>query len=194
MLGGDPGPVAWVVAGGEAGPLDQPGGGHLDLAVPGPFDFEALTTGQFLAEFRLRNFEFWQLGLLGLAVRDLCLGRIRIGYGKSRGFGNVSAKLEKLELRSITETGIQAVGDGIQILGVGALLDEAERNQYGAEAPDQSEVTIRTALKPSPELIGSTVSFERQAGADGWCAPEAGDLFGQCIKISWGGYRKRSAA
>src|SRR6185437_10349964 len=29
------------VAAGEAGPLDQPGGWHLDLAVPGRFDLEA---------------------------------------------------------------------------------------------------------------------------------------------------------
>src|ERR1700753_69359 len=35
VLGGDPGAVAGVVAAGEPGSLDQPGGGHLDLAVPG---------------------------------------------------------------------------------------------------------------------------------------------------------------
>jgi hypothetical protein len=142
----------------------------------------------------VRNFELWQLGLLGLAVRDLCLGRIKVGYGKSRGFGSVSARLDKLELRSIAEGGLESKDGKLSVKGIGALLgDEAE--SYGVdEDAERSPINIETRLKLVDDLIGSSIIFERKTDSPDWCAPEAASLFSQCVKSAWKAYVKTHKA
>jgi CRISPR-associated RAMP protein (TIGR02581 family) len=162
----------------------------LGSVAVGPFDFEALMSGDFETQIRVRNFELWQLGLLGLAVRDLCLGRIKVGYGKSRGFGSVSARLDKLELRSIAEGGLESKDGKLSIKGIGALLG-GEAASYGIEGEaEQNPVTLDTRLKPVDDLLGSGIVFERKADSTDWCAPEAASLFSQCVKSAWKAYVK----
>lgn len=162
----------------------------LGSVAVGPFDFEALMSGEFETHIRVRNFELWQLGLLGLAVRDLCSGRIKVGYGKSRGFGSVSARLEKLELRSVSEEGLTWENGKLSIEGIGALLgDEAARYGIDDDA-ERNPVVIETSLKPVDDLLGSSIIFERKADSTEWCAPEAASLFSQCVKSAWNAYVK----
>jgi len=164
----------------------------LGSVAQGPFDFEALIAGDLRTCIRLRNFELWQLGLLGLALRDLCLGRIRIGYGKSRGFGDISARIEKLELRSVLDDGITATPDGFAVKGVGAMTtDEQERCRYGLEEPDQSTVKVTGPTRPIDELIGKTLVFEHLADSAEWCDPDAQHLFAECVRTAWKAYRAR---
>jgi CRISPR-associated RAMP protein (TIGR02581 family) len=166
----------------------------LGSVAVGPFDFEALMSGEFQTHIRLRNFELWQLGLLGLAVRDLCLGRIKVGYGKSRGFGSVSARLEKLELRSIAEGGLEWKDGKLSIKGIGALLGD-EAKSYGInEEAERNAISVDTDLKPVDELLGSSIMFERKADSSDWCAPEAASLFSQCVKSAWNAYVKTHKA
>lgn len=57
------------------------------------FDLEVITTGHFEAEIHIRNFEIWQLGLIGFVIKDLNDGLLRIGFGTSRGLGKVDLKI-----------------------------------------------------------------------------------------------------
>lgn len=162
----------------------------LGSVAVGPFDFEALMSGEFNTQIRVRNFELWQLGLLGLAVRDLCSGRIKVGYSKSRGFGSVSARLEKLELRSVSEEGLKCENGKLSIKGIGALLGD-EAAHYGIDDDaERHPVVIETSLKPVDDLLGSSIIFERKADSTDWCAPEAASLFSQCVKSAWNAYVK----
>ncbi|MCG3144836.1 MAG: hypothetical protein HONDAALG_02309 [Gammaproteobacteria bacterium] len=161
----------------------------LGSVAVGPFDFEALTEGEFATTIRLRNFELWQLGLLGLAVRDLCLGRVRVGYGKSRGFGSVSARLDKLELRSIAAGGL-ALGDGeLSVKGIGALLDDEERKSYGITSEAETKpVSVAANPEQSDEVLGSSVLFKRESNSADWFAPGVDALLGECVKTAWNSF------
>jgi CRISPR-associated protein Csm3 len=151
------------------------------------FDVEALMTGDFETVISLRNFELWQLGLLGLAIRDLCLGRVRVGFGKSRGFGGVSANLEKLELRSILADGLRKEAGKLSVHGIGSMLGE-DRGRYGIEETEVIPVQLATDSDLIDELIGSSIVFERQVGAQSWCAPEAEAIFRECVRFHWKNY------
>jgi CRISPR-associated RAMP protein (TIGR02581 family) len=65
----------------------------------GPFQMEVLTKGAFKTEIALHNFTIAQLGLLALALRDLKLGRVSIGFGKSRGLGRVTLNFDRVALQ-----------------------------------------------------------------------------------------------
>jgi CRISPR/Cas system CSM-associated protein Csm3 (group 7 of RAMP superfamily) len=166
----------------------------LGSVAVGPFDFEALMSGQFSTDIRLRNFELWQLGLLGLAIRDLCLGRIRIGYGKSRGFGSVSAKLDRLELRSIADGGLTSSDGNLMVKGIGAMMSDEERKKYGIDNEETNPVNVQTNAKLIDDFIGSSIVFERTADSADWCAAEASLLFSQCVKNAWVAYKNAHPA
>jgi CRISPR-associated protein Csm3 len=158
----------------------------LGSVAVGPFDFEALIHGEFTTQIRLHNFELWQLGLLGLAIRDLCLGRIRVGYGKSRGFGSVSAKLARLELRSIANGGLNAADGKLTVKGIGALTCEEERRRYGI---DESEpISVATTITPIADWLATSVIFERSPDATDWFPSPVDALLGQCVKSAWKRY------
>ena len=65
----------------------------------GPFQLEVVTSGAFQAKLSLHNFSLAQLGLIGLTLRDLKLGRVAIGFGKSRGLGRVKLNFDSLTIR-----------------------------------------------------------------------------------------------
>jgi len=70
----------------------------------GPFNLEVVTRGEFEANLLVRNFTLAQLGLLALALRDLKLGRVGLGFGKSRGLGQVKARFIEFGVRYPTAT------------------------------------------------------------------------------------------
>jgi CRISPR-associated RAMP protein (TIGR02581 family) len=160
----------------------------------GPFDFEALMSGEFHTVIRLRNFELWQLGLLGLAIRDFCQGRVRVGYGKSRGFGSVIGRLEKLEMRSIADRGIEINAGNLIVKGIGASLKADERKTYGILEAEESPVSVTTKASILDDLIGSSVVFERRVDGQELIAPEVIELFSKCVKEPWAAYRKAHPA
>ncbi len=65
----------------------------------GPFNFEVAIGGKFKTRLALHNFSLAQLALVGLALRDLKLGRVSIGFGKSRGLGRVKVDFEQMSIR-----------------------------------------------------------------------------------------------
>jgi len=92
----------------------------------GPFQMEVVTSGEFITRLAIRNFTIAQLGLLALALRDLKLGRVGVGFGKSRGLGHVSAHFDRLSLRYT-----RPVAAPQRLPGVAWLLGEREAQAYG---------------------------------------------------------------
>src|SRR5581483_1816282 len=60
------------------------------------FELEVMSTGAiFETDIHLRNFEIWQLGMLFIVLQDLADELIRIGSGRSRGLGKVTAQISE---------------------------------------------------------------------------------------------------
>lgn len=94
------------------------------------YDLEVAVAGEFHAELQLDNFQLWQLGLLAATLEDVDLGDVPIGFGKSRGLGQMS-----VVPRALTWTW---VGDaGQQLRGVGDLCSPAERQDYRLDDGDR---------------------------------------------------------
>ncbi|MBI4494825.1 MAG: CRISPR-associated RAMP protein [Chloroflexi bacterium] len=119
---------------------------QLGSVAPGAlFDLEVATRATFTTELQLRNFELWQVGLLALVLRDLREGRIPLGFGKSRGLGQVGAEVGPLVVRYL---GVRLDGDRLRLAhgsdlpaqgrlyGLGALASEADRDAYGLRSDD----------------------------------------------------------
>lgn len=109
---------------------------HTGAVAQGPFTMEVATSGVFKSRIEMHNFERWQVGLLALALRDISNGEVRIGFGKSRGFGKVRLSYSDLTL---TYTGFFDHKYDFQanIYGVGSLVtDEGLRDNYGFTPAD----------------------------------------------------------
>lgn len=95
------------------------------------FDLEAVSSGaEFWTNIYLRNFECWQLGALFIILEDLKDGLIRIGYGCSRGFGEVSCNYDGVKISRI---GRFEESTGNEIWGLGKYLGDGS---YGTSAGD----------------------------------------------------------
>jgi len=92
----------------------------------GPFQMEVVTQGEFKTKLAIRNFTVAQLGLLALALRDLKLGRVGIGFGKSRGLGHVTLTFDALTIRYPRQPAERNV-----LTGVALLLGKDEAGKYG---------------------------------------------------------------
>lgn len=64
----------------------------------GPFNYETAVSGNFVTKIDFKNVTLAQLGLLGLALRDLAEGRVGLGFGKSRGLGRVKIEFKRLDI------------------------------------------------------------------------------------------------
>lgn len=87
------------------------------------FQLEVCTAGQFKTRLQVQNFTLAQLGLLALALRDLKLGRVGVGFGKSRGLGRVTARFDKLTVRY---PACQVTNGDLHLLGGGRLCASAQ--------------------------------------------------------------------
>lgn len=98
----------------------------------GPFEMEIVISGTFEGHLILENFELWQAGLLALALESMNQGLVKVGFGKNRGFGEVKVH--------VVEAVLEEAAPGAQTSvwrGLGAFVDEKERERYGFETPDQ---------------------------------------------------------
>lgn len=113
----------------------------------GPFNYETVTEGEFRTTLRLKNFTLSQTGLLLLALRDLSMERVRLGFAKSRGLGLVGARVEELTLGyplcDLDGGKLEMLGGGeplsaSNLYGVGHFVGEGEG--YGYPKPDEVEL------------------------------------------------------
>lgn len=87
------------------------------------YDLEVLTRGEFETVIDIRNFERWQLGLVGLILRDMEDGLVRLGFGKSRGLGRFRINVTRFDLVYYNRS-------PERFSGLGTLCLEEERNAY----------------------------------------------------------------
>ncbi len=113
----------------------------------GPFNYETAVKGTFPTRITFKNLTLAQLGLLGLALRDLADGRIGIGFGKSRGLGRVSVSFDSLEIYyptcecksdSLALLSGRTVAPLTHIVGLGALCDQATYREYHLPQADSA--------------------------------------------------------
>lgn len=124
----------------------------LGSVQAGPFNMEVVTKGKFKAEVIVRNFELWQVGLIGLVLRDLSNGHIKIGYAKTRGLGDVKIALDEIEI-DITYSKPnydpqfynESIGKGA-VLGLDSLLKN-ESDSYGIKKYGALTLIVETRDK-----------------------------------------------
>src|SRR5205085_6466517 len=129
----------------------------------------------FRTTLRLKNFTLSQTGLLLLALRDLSLERIRLGFAKSRGLGLVSARVDELTLGyplcDLAEGKLNLLGGGESlpannIYGIGHFIGDGE--SYGYPKPDEVELPAGYEYS-ADEWMGVEVRAPRlEDGAADW--------------------------
>jgi len=99
--------------------------------------FHVLENTAFHTTVTLRNFELWQLGLLAFAFRDFEQGRVALGFGKTKGFGQVVGEVTRVEL-----TYPRGRADG-KVEHLGSLASPEEVERYGLRAADPPECPMK---------------------------------------------------
>lgn len=105
------------------------------------FNMLVITAGTFRTTLTLRNFEFWQLGIVHILIEDLSQGLIRIGSGKSRGLGRVKGNLVNYK--------VSYVKPQEELCGIGELCTLEERRSYGFHLAE-----YRTPSLGEPQVRG----------------------------------------
>lgn len=113
------------------------------------FDMEVAVTGEFTTRLYLHNYELWQIGLLGLTLRDIDTGHVRVGFGKSRGLGAVHVNTQKAVIH-YTSFGSSERDFGAVLFGVGDFVsgptgaDGQKANSYGLLTEDRQPFSAGT--------------------------------------------------
>ncbi len=138
----------------------------------GPFTLHTVKPSKFSTKIYIRNFELWQIGLLGLALRDLHDGHIRIGFAKSRGLGKIKANIKEFKITypfhrlSVDKKKIQPLANGqgrekiliddgkFHVYGVGSLMGD-DGKAYGYNPDDNAEITPTKLPDPVDDWLNS---------------------------------------
>lgn len=135
------------------------------------FDLEAVPSGvRFTADVVLRNFECWQLGALLLVVQDLKDGLIRIGSGRSRGFGAVHGWIDEGDQSAhnggpprgleVHYPGLAELPEPNRIWGLGRFLADST---YGTQVDDALTIGAQPeARRQGARLVTVYVGDELQ--------------------------------
>lgn len=128
----------------------------------GPFNLEVVTQGAFHGTLTLHNFQFWQLGLLAVVLRDIGRGQVPIGFGKSRGLGRVAIDYVAAEVAYPARFDITSGGYDFaeSLYSVSSFLEssDAELARYGYTAEEAMPL-------PGTSSIRDDGSFGRVARA-----------------------------
>lgn len=106
------------------------------------FRNQVLENGAFSFTISIRNFEIWQLGLLAFVLRDLENGALKLGFGKTKGFGLVQGVLSAATLTYWR----RPAGD--RLAGIADMVPELE-NEYGAIPFDKTAGPADENLPPA---------------------------------------------
>lgn len=173
-------------AGGQAGAvaLEERNGVAIDriygsVAV-GPFNYEVAVAGSFATRVDFKNTTLAQLGLLGLALRDLADGRVGIGFGKSRGLGRVKVSFDTLELRyptcelgpggELLRLGGAHVAPAQTLVGLGALATGSTYTGYDLPNDDTAPLPPELRYEPDDMLGVRLVATNDAQVRDVWRA------------------------
>lgn len=128
------------------------------------YDLEVLTRGDFSTTIEVRNFERWQLGLLGLVFRDMEEGLVRIGFGKSRGLGRIKVNITKFQITSY-------YGQLAGFSGMAEGCSDKECSDYGFFPETHGKETelpepVQNGLRQEYDLTGNWKEILEPALAD----------------------------
>ncbi len=129
----------------------------------GPFSLETVTTGEFHGTLRLTNFQLWQVGLLAIALRDMALGYVPMGFGKSRGLGRIDLDLVRLEVSCPGQFGQSARDFGSRLYGLTCFVGPDEAARYGLirEGPEgEGSLPLPSAHEVVPEWGRATLTID----------------------------------
>ena len=140
----------------------------------GPFSYQVCVEGSFQTKIHLKNFTLAQLGLLGLALRDLDEGWFGIGFAKSRGMGTVRVEYEWAVVdypgclvdeanNQIRLLGSPLVWPRGSLLGAGEFLTPEEAGKYGFPQPDCQAVPV--GAEPMPLGFGARLTWDQTSEA-----------------------------
>jgi CRISPR-associated RAMP protein (TIGR02581 family) len=157
------------------------------------FDLQVVNGGRFETHLHLRNFELWQLGLLGFVLQDLEDELVRIGAGKSRGLGRVKGEVGKIRLDFLGPNAPRPVEGELTLKGVGALAPEEMIEDYGLAGSDQ--VTFATEVEPKSNPLRTSYRFESagfpwEALGDKWVEKTEGYDQPPAMVLDRGGRRR----
>jgi CRISPR/Cas system CSM-associated protein Csm3 (group 7 of RAMP superfamily) len=138
------------------------------------YDLEVLTKGAFETHIEVRNFERWQLGLLGLTLRDMNQGLIRIGMGKSRGLGRFRAQITSFTLNYFNHT-------PSTLTGMYGQCSDQEREQYGL-VPEQESAGPEL---PEPRREGLRYIYDITHGWEDILSPGVDDAVSYVQEVNW---------
>ncbi|MGH8590755.1 MAG: RAMP superfamily CRISPR-associated protein [Gammaproteobacteria bacterium] len=137
--------------------IDRFTGGGQDGAK---FDAAALVGARFAARITLHSPRAWELGWLALTLRDLCDGRIRLGFGAAKGYGQARAVGLTWQLGSLADddlpcdAALLAGGqpDGIHTVCTRAAAEMTEQLQaWASQFLAQRESYQPSAKCPPPQ-------------------------------------------
>lgn len=138
------------------------------------YDLEVLTRGEFGTIFEIRNFERWQLGLIGLVLRDMEQGLVRIGFGKSRGLGRFQAKIKNFRItyyhRKVSK-----------LTGISGFYSDEESSSYGFFAETADDLSPL----PEPQRMGLRYEYNLTDSWKGILAPAVDDLVKYIEQVNW---------
>jgi len=123
------------------------------------FELEVVTSGAFVTTLHIRNFELWQLGLVGFLLQDLKDGLIRIGMGKSRGLGKVTGEVRSLRLDFLGPQAPALANGQLTLKGVGEMAAEQTAQDYDLARPDALTVPFDGNWQGGPGRIRATARF-----------------------------------
>jgi CRISPR-associated protein Csm3 len=155
--------------------IDRLTGGAASRAK---YDLEVLTRGEFTTSLEIRNFERWQLGLIGLVLHDMEQGLVRMGFGKSRGLGRFKANITKF---SIAYYGRKVE----QFSGLWALCTGSEKSEYEFFA--ESEKNNVSLPNPVEQAYGLRQEFDISGSWKECIEPGVRDLAGYLAAVAWPG-------
>lgn len=122
------------------------------------FQYEYIIGNTFKADIQIRNFELWQLGLLGYLFKDFNEELVPIGFGKTRGLGKVKGTLGEANLIFYGLNRSKIENKHATITGIGGLYKDKDINNYcfdtnsslqieGIENTSVTETAIKTTIK-----------------------------------------------
>ena len=138
----------------DAGEKKKSGGANMR--------FHALEGATFSTEIAITNFELWQLGLLAFVFRDFEEGLVSIGFGKTKGLGQVKGTIEKIHL--VYPAGRQAG----RVQHLSSLASAEERTRYGLHPSEAPEIAMKRAQEAGRLQLFET--FEVQDAGAFWDA------------------------
>lgn len=128
-------------------------GVSIDRQTGGPgsgklFEMELVTDGAFETAIHLTNIELWQIGLVGLVLRDIEAGFVRFGSSKSRGLGHVTITPTAVLFEQTDPRRRIASPAGV------AALRKDLIDAYGLRAGDEDRLDTSLEAKEAPSPVG----------------------------------------